>query len=97
VTTKIKRRVQRLPVTKARVNLGAVLKHVHEKQATIILERNGEPVAAIMDIDEFEDYVEINDPAIKLEIEASRREFEAGKGRPARELLAELEATPVSS
>ena len=97
MATKTERLVHRLPVTKARVNLGAVLKHVQEKQATIILERNGEPVAAIMDIDQFEDYAEINDPVVQREIEASRKEFEAGKGRPARELLAELETTPVRS
>ena len=97
MAAKPKRIVQRLPVTKARVNLGAVLKHVREKQATIILERNGEPVAAIIDIEEFEDYVEINDPVVQREIEASRKEYEAGKGRPARELLAELEATPARS
>jgi len=97
MATKSKRMVQRMPVTKARVNFGAVLKHVRDKHVTIILERNGEPVAAIMDIDEFEDYAELHDPVIQREIEASRKEYKAGKGRPARELLAELEATPVRS
>jgi hypothetical protein len=37
-------RPRRLPVTKARANLGAVLRHVHEDKVPILLECNGEPV-----------------------------------------------------
>ncbi len=44
-----------------------------------------------MDIDEFEDYLELNDPKVRRDIEQSTKEFREGKGRPARELLTELE------
>jgi hypothetical protein len=43
-----------------------------------------------MDIDEFEDYLEVRDPKVRAHIAKSRAEFQAGKSRPAHELLDEL-------
>ena len=40
-----------LPITKARVNLGAVVEQVAAGGSQVILERSGNPVAAIVDID----------------------------------------------
>lgn len=40
-----------LPITKARVNLGAVVEQVSTQGNQVILERSGNPVAAIVDID----------------------------------------------
>ncbi|MBI3627632.1 MAG: type II toxin-antitoxin system Phd/YefM family antitoxin [Candidatus Sungbacteria bacterium] len=82
--------VQRLPLTKARINLGAIIKRVHLNKEYIILEKDGIPVAGVMDIDEFEDYLELRDPKVKAHIEVSRKEYLAGKARPARAILAEL-------
>ena len=82
--------VTRLPITKARVNLGAVVKRVHLNKEYIIIEKDGIPIAGLMDIDEFEDYLEQQDPAVQTEIEASDAEYKAGKSRPASELLSEL-------
>lgn len=48
------------------------------------------PVAGIMDIDEFEDYLELNDPKVRREIEKSNEDIGAGRTLPAREMLAEL-------
>jgi PHD/YefM family antitoxin component YafN of YafNO toxin-antitoxin module len=84
--------VRRLPLTKARVNLGAVVKQVHLNKEYVILEKDGIPVAAIMDVDEFEDYLELQDPEVKRHIENGRKEYLSGKTRPAEELLAELKA-----
>ncbi len=84
--------VSHLPITKARVNLGAVVKRVHVDKEYVILEKGGLPVVAIMDIDEFEDYLELQDPVVRRNIAASAKEFAAGKGRPASELFADLEA-----
>jgi PHD/YefM family antitoxin component YafN of YafNO toxin-antitoxin module len=83
--------VQTLPITKARINLGAVVKRVHLNKEYIILEKDGIPIAGIMDIDEFEDYLELQDPKVRRDIRKSTEEFRAGKGRPAREFLAALE------
>lgn len=51
----------------------------------VILEQDGIPIAAFMDVDEFEDYLEIQDSEVKRSIEESREEYLAGKGRPAEE------------
>jgi hypothetical protein len=85
-----KRMVQTLPITKARINLGAVVKRVHLNKDYVILEKDGIPIAGLMDIDEFEDYLEMNDPKVNRAIAKSSSEFRTGKSRPAREFLAEL-------
>ncbi len=83
--------VRHLPITKARINLGDVVKRVHRDKEYIVLEKGGLPVAAIMDIDEFEDYLELQDPQVSRIIVEGTKEYLAGKSRPAEDLLAELE------
>ena len=43
-----------------------------------------------MDIDEFEDYLELQDPKVRAHIAKSRQEFLAGKSRPYKQFLADL-------
>ena len=83
--------VQRLPITQARINLGALVKRVHLNKEYFILEKDGIPVAAIMDVDEFEDYLELQDPRVRAIIKKGHQEYLAGKSRPAEELLRELQ------
>ena len=82
--------VQRLPITQARINLGALVKRVHLNKEYVILEKDGIPIAGVMDIDEFEDYLELRDPRVREHIRKSYQEYRAGKGRPIEEFLAEL-------
>lgn len=84
--------VQHLPLTKARINLGAVVKRVHLNKEYVILEKDGIPVAGVMPIDEFEDYLELQDPTVRKQIRKSNAEYLAGKSRPAEDFLAELRA-----
>ena len=90
--TKPRSMVQRLPLTQARNTLGAVVKRVHLTKEYVILEKDGIPLAGVMDIDEFEDYLELQDPKARADIRRSTAEHRAGKSRPAREFLAELRA-----
>jgi hypothetical protein len=83
--------VQRLPLTQARINLGALVKRVHLNKEYFILEKDGIPVVGIMDIDEFEDYLELQDPKVRAIIKKGHQEYLAGKSRPAEELLRELQ------
>ena len=53
--------VHRLPLTKARINLGQVVKRAHVNKEYFILEKDGIPVAGILDADELEDYLELQD------------------------------------
>jgi prevent-host-death family protein len=71
--------VNRLPVTKARINLGALIRRVHNNKEQFILEKNGIPVAAILDVDEYEDYLDTRDPEIKRQIREGQVEYRLGK------------------
>src|SRR5919106_3028495 len=84
--------VRHLPITKARINLGSVVKQMHLNKEYVVLEKDGIPIAALMDVDEFEDYLELQDLKVKRDIDISRKEYLASKSRPADELLAELKA-----
>ena len=87
------RKVSVMPITKARVNLGAVVRRVHLNKEYVILEKGGIPVVGIMDADELEDYLEVHDTRVQRFIQRSHQEYLAGRSRPAKELLAELRAT----
>jgi hypothetical protein len=82
--------VNRLPITKARINLGQIAKRAHNHNEYFILEKDGIPVIGIMAADELEDYLELRDPKVKSSIAASRKDYVAGKTRPAEKLLAVL-------
>ena len=84
--------VHRIPITQARVNLGAVVRRVHVNKEYFILEKDGIPVAGLMDADELEDYLELQDPKVREHIRKSHEEFLAGKSRPMEAFLAERAA-----
>lgn len=87
--------VSRLPITKARINLGQIARRAHNQNEYFILEKDGIPVIGIMAADELEDYLELRDPKVKVAISASRKDFAAGKVRPASKLLAELKPSSL--
>jgi hypothetical protein len=82
--------LNRIPITEARVNLGAVVKRVHLNGEYFILEKDGIPIVGIMGADELEDYLELHDPKIRAQIRKSHEDYLAGKSRPAEQLLGEL-------
>ena len=76
MSTKPKSMVHHLPITKARVNLGQVVRRVVRNRVVrnkeyFILEKDGIPVAGIMGADELEDYLELRDPKVKRAIQKS--------------------------
>ncbi len=77
--------------------LGAIIERVHSGKEYFILEKDGMPVAALIDIDEFEDYLETHDPAVKKIIDESNRDYLAGKARRADEFFAELDKADQSA
>jgi PHD/YefM family antitoxin component YafN of YafNO toxin-antitoxin module len=84
--------VNRLPLTKARVNLGQVVRRVHLNREFFILEKDGIPVAGLMHVDDIEDYLEMQNPAAKEQIRRSYAEYQRGEARSATDFLAELKA-----
>ena len=87
--------INRLPITKARINLGQIARRAHNGKEYFILEKDGIPVIGIMAADELEDYLELRNPKVKAAIAASRKDYTAGRTRPAEKLLAELKRSTV--
>ena len=85
--------VTRIPLTKARINLGQVVKRVHLNREFFILEKDGIPVAGLMNVDDLEDYLEMQDPAVKEQIRKSEADYRGGKVREASKLLEELKTS----
>jgi antitoxin (DNA-binding transcriptional repressor) of toxin-antitoxin stability system len=83
--------VHHLPITKARINLGQVVRRVVRNKEYFILEKDGIPVAGILGADELEDYLEARNPKMRAHIRKSADEQHAGKGRPMGDFLAELD------
>src|ERR1700730_11575437 len=82
--------VRRIPITKARINLGQVARRAHVNREYFILEKDGIPVAGILSADELEDYLELQEPGLKAQIRKSSEEYRRGKARPVSQFLAEL-------
>ena len=89
--------VNRVPITKARINLGQLAKRAHVNKEYFILEKDGIPVIGIMDADEMEDYLELRDPKVKAQIRQSNKDIAAGRTRPAGDLLQDLLAGAAGS
>jgi antitoxin (DNA-binding transcriptional repressor) of toxin-antitoxin stability system len=79
-------------MTKARTNLGSLVRSVHVEGDVVVLEKDGIPVAGLVGIDALDDYLETTDPALRRRIRASMKAHRSGRGRPAREFLDELKA-----
>src|SRR5437660_5675718 len=91
MSSKTKQTIRSVQISKAKSSLNSLVKRVHRDHEYLILKDNGTPLAAVMDIDEFEDYLEVNDPRVQRDIEQSNKEIREGKRRPASELLEKLE------
>lgn len=84
--------VNRLPLTKARVNLGQVVRRVHVNREFFILEKDGIPVVGLMHVDDLEDYLEMQNHSAKEQIQTSAAQYRRGAARNARDFVAELKA-----
>jgi hypothetical protein len=82
--------VHRIPLTKARINLGQVVRRANVNREYFILEKDGIPVAGIMHIDDFEDYLDMQDAGLKKQIARSYAEYRKGNARDVSEFLSEL-------
>lgn len=92
MATSTKTMVHRLALTKARINLGQVVRRVHLNKEYVILEKDGIPVAGMMNAEELEDYLELQDPGIKKQIAEGYAAYRRGETREAREFLDELKS-----
>ncbi len=79
--------VQRIPLTQARINLGKIVRRAHLNSEYFILEKDGIPVAGLMDVAELEDYLELQDPKLRKQITEGYAEYRRGQAQPARKFL----------
>ena len=56
----------------------------------VIVEKNGKPVAGIVDADDMDDFAELQNKTLKNQIKKGYLKFKRGKARLASSLLAEL-------
>jgi len=54
---KISAEIQQIPITKARAMISKLVNRVHVDKERIVLEKSGMPVAALIDIDEFKQFL----------------------------------------
>lgn len=72
--------------------MGQLARRVQNDKEIFILEKDGIPVAGLLDVDELEDYLDLHDPEIIASIKQAREGYLAGRTRPAEALLRELQA-----
>ena len=89
---KTKPSVYHIPITRARINLGQVVRRVHTNKECFILEKDGIPVAGIIDVDELEDYLELQDPKVAKQVQKGYAAYNRGEGRNLDEFLTEIRA-----
>ncbi len=82
--------LHRIPLTKARINLGQVVRRVHLNREYFILEKDGIPVAGIMHVDDMEDYLETQDESLKEQIKTGYQDYLGGRSRDVGDFLKEL-------
>ena len=79
--------VHRLAITKARINLGQIVRRAHVNKEYFILEKDGIPVIGILDAEELEDYLELRDPGVREQIARSNADIVSGRTRSAAALF----------
>lgn len=85
-----KRVVHHLPITKARTNLGQVVRRAHLNHECFILEKDGIPVAGLMNVDDMEDWLELQDPGMRQQIADGYVEYQKGETTSLDDFLAEV-------
>src|ERR1700686_1356309 len=93
----VRKTVHRMPITKARINLGQVARRAYVNREYFILEKDGIPVAGVLSAEELEDYLEMREPGLKAQIRKSNKEYRRGQGRDASKFLADLRRTATRS
>lgn len=80
-------------MSKFRQNLSAVMKQsVARDKENVIIESGGMPVGVVITMDDYEEYLDLRDPAIMAHVAKSLEDFQAGRATRTRGLLAEIAA-----
>ncbi len=83
---------RQVQLTELRRDTATIIDRVHRDKEHAIVRRRSLPVAVIIDIEEYEDLLDLHDPQARRDLEMATREYREGKARPAEDLLRELQA-----
>ena len=84
--------VHRIPLTQARAHLGKLAKRAFLQRECFILEKDGIPLAGLLNVDDLEDYLELRNPKVQSQIAEGYGEYRSGKATSARAFLTGLRA-----
>lgn len=76
-----------IAATQARTQLGDLLKKVSINKDCFVLEKDGIPIAGLLNIDAFEDFLDSQSDKTKEEIKKSYKEYKKGSSISARSLI----------
>ena len=79
--------IHSMPITKARINLGGVVRQAYIQKKSFLLEKGGIPVAGILGIDDFENWLEWSNPKLKQNIQKGYKDYKKKKTKPLDSLL----------
>jgi len=71
--------IKTIQATKLRANFKDALSHVKESKQPLIITERGVPTSVLLDIDEFEDYLMMQDENALAELRQSEKEYKEGK------------------
>ncbi|MBI2050398.1 MAG: type II toxin-antitoxin system Phd/YefM family antitoxin [Parcubacteria group bacterium] len=71
--------VHHIPLTKARINLGQIVRRAHVNKEHFVLEKDGIPVAGIVGMEDLDEILEMHDPEIKKQINEGYQEYLHGE------------------
>ncbi len=74
--------VHHIPITKARINLGQVVRRTHLNRECFVLEKDGIPVAGIINVDDMTDWLEQQNPGMCTQIAEGYAEYQKGDTTP---------------
>ena len=82
--------VHHIPITKARINLGQVVRRAHLNRECFVLEKDGIPVAGIMNVDDMENWLEQQDLGMRTQIAEGYAEYQEGNTTSLDEFIADV-------
>lgn len=82
MTNSSKKMTKFISAVEARTRFGQLLDEAQKGKHHLIIERKGRPLAAILSIEEFEDYLDMlyaDNPSIKKSLIESQKDYEMGR------------------
>lgn len=71
--------IKTIQASELRNNFKDALSHVKKTKKPLVITERGIPTSVLVDIDEYEDYLSVQDPELVASIKEARTEYKKGK------------------